>query len=325
MAHCLVTGGAGFIGAHLVEGLLRRGHQVRVLDDFSTGSHANIEAVQGQIAAANLACPLEVVEGSILNQPLLATAMHGIEYVFHKAALASVPFSLREPLLSNRVNVEGTLCVLLAARDAGVKRLIYAGSSSAYGDHPELPKREDHPTHPLSPYALAKLAAEHYCRLFTQLYHLETVTLRYFNVFGARQNPDSQYAAVIPKFITACLQHEPLPVYGDGQQSRDFTYVDNVVHGNMLAMTAPDVAGKVINLANGSRTTLLQLIAYIETFAQQRAQVQFLPPRPGDVLHSQADVSRAQALLGFEPLVNVEQGLQRTLAYYAHSLKASIL
>ena len=325
MAHCLVTGGAGFIGAHLVEGLLRRGHRVRVLDDFSTGSHANIEAVQGQIAAENLACPLEVVEGSILNQPLLATAMHGIEYVFHKAALASVPFSLREPLLSNRVNVEGTLCVLLAARDAGVKRLIYAGSSSAYGDHPELPKREDHPTHPLSPYALAKLAAEHYCRLFTQLYHLETVTLRYFNVFGARQNPDSQYAAVIPKFITACLQHEPLPVYGDGQQSRDFTYVDNIVHGNILAMTAPDVAGKVINLANGSRTTLLQLIAYIETFAQQRAQVQFLPPRPGDVLHSQADVSRAQALLGFEPLVNVEQGLQRTLAYYAHSLKVSIV
>jgi nucleoside-diphosphate-sugar epimerase len=289
------------------------------LDDFSTGAHANIQAVQEQLAAENLACPLEVVEGSILDQQFLATAMHGIEYVFHKAALASVPFSLREPLLSNRVNVEGTLCVLLAARDAGVKRLIYAGSSSAYGDHPELPKREGHPTHPLSPYALAKLAGEHYCRLFTQLYQLETVTLRYFNVFGARQNPNSQYAAVIPKFITACLQHEPLPVYGDGQQSRDFTYVDNVVHGNILAMTAPDVAGKVINLANGSRTTLLQLIAYIETFAQQRAQVQFLPPRPGDVLHSQADVSRAKALLGFEPLVNVEQGLQRTLAYYAHN------
>lgn len=321
MAHCLVTGGAGFIGAHLVEGLLRRGHRVRVLDDFSTGVQANIQAVQDQLAADNLACPLEVVEGSILDQQLLATAMQGIEYVFHKAALASVPFSLREPLLSNRVNVEGTLCVLLAARDAGAKRLIYAGSSSAYGDHPELPKREDHPTHPLSPYALAKLAGEHYCRLFTQLYQLETVTLRYFNVFGARQNPNSQYAAVIPKFITACLQREPLPVYGDGQQSRDFTYVDNVVHGNILAMAAPDVAGQVINLANGSRTTLLQLITYIETFAQQPAQVQFLPPRPGDVLHSQADVSRAKALLGFEPLVNVEQGLQRTLAYYAQSLK----
>jgi len=202
MASCLVTGGAGFIGAHLVEGLLRRGHRVRVLDDVSTGSRTNVRAVQDRLTVEGLACPLEVVEGSILDQQTLATAMHGIEYVFHKAALASVPFSLQEPLLSNRVNVEGTLCVLLAARDAGVKRLIYAGSSSAYGDHPELPKREDHPTHPLSPYALAKLAGEHYCRLFTQLYNLETVTLRYFNVFGARQNPNSQYAAVIPKFIT---------------------------------------------------------------------------------------------------------------------------
>ena len=316
MAYCLVTGGAGFIGAHLTEGLLRRGHRVRVLDNFSTGSSANIQAVQDQLAAENLPCPLEVVEGSILDQQKLATAMQGIEYVFHKAALASVPFSVQEPLLSNRVNVEGTLCVLLAARDAGVKRFIYAGSSSAYGDHPELPKREDHPTYPLSPYALAKLTGEHYCRLFTQLYNLETVTLRYFNVFGPRQNPKSQYAAVIPKFITACLHHEPLPVHGDGQQSRDFTYVDNVVHGNVLAMTAPNVAGKVINLANGSRTTLLQLIAYLEAFTQQCAQVQFLAPRPGDVLHSQADVSRAKALLGFEPLVNVEQGLQQTLAYY---------
>ena len=321
MASCLVTGGAGFIGAHLVEGLLRHGHRVRVLDDFSTGSRTNVRAVQDRLTMEGLACPLEVVEGSILDQQTLATAIHGIEYVFHKAALASVPFSLQEPLLSNRVNVEGTLCVLLAARDAGVKRLIYAGSSSAYGDYPELPKREDHPTHPLSPYALAKLAGEHYCRLFTQLYNLETVTLRYFNVFGARQNPKSQYAAVIPKFITACLKHEPLPVYGDGQQSRDFTYVDNVVHGNVLAMTAPDVAGKVINLANGSRTTLLQLIAYLEAFTHQRAQVQFLAPRPGDVLHSHADISRAKALLGFEPLVDVEQGLQRTLTYYTQHLQ----
>jgi len=321
MAHCLITGGAGFIGAHLVEGLLRRGHRVRVLDDLSTGSPANMCAVQDQLAAEGLAGPLEVVEGSILDQPTLAAAMHGIEYVFHKAALASVPFSLAEPLQSNRVNVEGTLCVLLAARDAGVRRLIYAGSSSAYGDHPELPKREDHPTNPLSPYALAKLAGEQYCRLFTQLYNLETVTLRYFNVFGARQNPESQYAAVVPKFITACLKNEPLLVYGDGQQSRDFTYVDNVVHGNILAMTAPNVAGKVLNVANGSRTTLLQLIAYLEAFTKQRAEIRFLEPRPGDVRHSQADISRAKALLGFEPSVDVEQGLQRTLAYYMQSLQ----
>lgn len=320
MAHCLVTGGAGFIGAHLAEGLLRRGHRVRVLDDFSTGSQMNVRAVQDQLATAGLACPLEVVHGSILEPQTLATAMHGIEYVFHEAALPSVAFSLHDPLQSNQVNVEGTLRVLLAARDAGVKRLIYAGSSSAYGDHPELPKREDHPTNPLSPYALAKLTGEHYCRLFTQLYQLETVTVRYFNVFGARQNPDSQYAAVIPRFIIACLKGEPLPVYGDGLQSRDFTYVDNVVHGNILAMTAPDVAGKVINLANGSRTTLLQLIAYLEAFTRQPVEVQFLAARPGDVRHSQADASRAKALLGFEPLVDVEQGLQRTLAYYTQFL-----
>src|SRR5499427_883283 len=310
MARCLVTGGAGFIGAHLTEGLLRRGHWVRVLDNFSTGARANVQAVQDQLAAERLACPLEMVEGSILDQQLLATAMQDIEYVFHQAALPSVEFSVREPLQSNRVNVEGTLCVLLAARDAGVRRLIYAGSSSAYGDHPALPKREEHPTQPLSPYALAKLTGEHYCRLFTQLYGLETVTLRYFNVFGPRQNPNSQYAAVVPRFIMACLKREPLLVYGDGQQSRDFSYVDNVVHGNMLAMTAPDVAGQVINVANGSRTTLVQLIAHLEACTQQRAEVQFVAPRPGDVRHSQADVSRAKTLLGFEPLVDVEQGLQ---------------
>jgi nucleoside-diphosphate-sugar epimerase len=292
-----------------------------VLDNFSTGAQTNVQAVQAQVAAAGLASALDVVDGSILDQHTLATAMHGIEYVFHKAALASVPFSLQEPLQSNRVNVEGTLCVLLAARDAGVRRVIYAGSSSAYGDHPELPKREDHPTNPLSPYALAKLTGETYCRLFTQLYGLETVTLRYFNVFGPRQNPKSQYAAVIPRFIVACLNHQPLSVYGDGQQSRDFTYVDNVVHGNILAMTAPDVAGKVINVANGSRTTLLQLIAYLEAFTKQRAEVQFLAARPGDVRHSQADVSRAKALLGFQPLVDVEEGLQRTLAYFTQYLQ----
>src|SRR4029450_5444375 len=199
MVHCLVTGGAGFIGAHLAEGLLRRGHRVRVLDNFSTGARANVQALQAQLAVENLACPLEVVEGSILDQQLLATAMQGIEYVFHQAALPSVEFSVREPLQSNRVNIEGTLCVLLAARDAQVKRVIYAGSSSAYGDHPELPKREEHPTNPVSPYALAKLTGEHYGRLFTELYNLETVTIRYFNVFGPRRNPPNQYAAAIRK------------------------------------------------------------------------------------------------------------------------------
>lgn len=316
MAHCVVTGGAGFIGAHIAAGLLQRGHQVRIIDNFATGARANVQAVQADLAREGLPCPLELVEGSILDQGLLATAMQGIDYVFHEAALPSVAFSVQEPLLSNRVNVEGTLCVLLAARDAGVKRVMYAGSSSAYGDLPGLPKREDHPTQPLSPYALGKLAGEQYCRLFTELYDLETVTLRYFNVFGPRQDPSSHYSAVIPKFITAVLQGTPLTVYGDGGQSRDFTYVDNVVHGNILAMTAPDVAGQVVNVANGSRTTLLQLITYLETLTQRPAQVHFLEARSGDVRHSQADVGRAKALLGYTPPVEIEQGLARTLAYY---------
>ena len=316
MAYCLVTGGAGFIGSHIVEGLLRHGHRVRVLDDFAGGAKRNLTAVQKQLAAEGLEVSLDVTEGSILDTERLATAMAGIEYVFHQAALPSVAFSVQEPLLSNRVNVEGTLCVLLAARDAGVQRVVYAGSSSAYGDSPELPKHEDHPTNPLSPYAVAKLTGEHYCRLFTQLYGLETVTLRYFNVFGARQNPNSQYAAVIPKFITALLQGDPLPVFGDGKQSRDFTHVENVVHGNLLAMTASGVAGQVLNLANGSRTSLLELIAYLEELTGQSAQIEFLPARPGDVQHSQADVTRAKHLLGFTPQVDVKQGLQRTLTYY---------
>jgi nucleoside-diphosphate-sugar epimerase len=316
MVHCLVTGGSGFIGSHIVEGLLRHGHQVRVLDDFATGAKHNLDAVQQQLSAEGIHITLELIEGSILDTETLATAMNGLDYVFHQAALPSVAFSLQDPLLSNRVNVEGTLCVLIAARDAGVKRVIYAGSSSAYGDSPELPKREDHPTNPLSPYAVAKLTGEHYCRLFTQLYGLETVTLRYFNVFGSRQNPNSQYAAVIPKFITALLHRESLPIFGDGEQSRDFTHVENVVQGNLLAMTAPDVAGHVLNLANGSRTSLRQLIAYLEELTGQQAQLEFLPARPGDVRHSQADTTRAATLLGFAPLVDVKEGLRRTLAYY---------
>ena len=316
MASCLVTGGAGFIGSHIVEGLLRHGHCVRALDDFATGAYANLEVVQKQLTAEGVAFSLHVVEGSILDIQTLTAAMVGVDYVYHEAALPSVAFSLQDPLLSNRVNVEGTLCVLVAARDAGVKRVIYAGSSSAYGDNPELPKREDHPTNPLSPYAVAKLTGEHYCRLFTALYGLETVTLRYFNVFGARQNPHSQYSAVIPKFITALLKGETLPVFGDGEQSRDFTHVENVVHGNLLAMTAPHVAGEVLNLANGSRTSLLQLITYLEALTNQHAHVEFLPDRPGDVRHSQADITRATHLLGFTPQVDVKEGLQHTLAYY---------
>ncbi len=319
MAHCLVTGGAGFIGSHLAEGLLRAGHQVRVLDNFSTGSMRKVQAVHEQLEAEGLAFSLETMEGSILAPAVLAEAMAGIDFVFHQAALPSVAFSLQDPFQSNRVNVEGTLCVLIAAREAGVKRVIYAGSSSAYGDSPTLPKQEDQPPNPLSPYAVAKLTGEHYCRVFTHVHGLETVVLRSFNVFGTRQNPNSQYAAVIPAFITALLQDQPLQVFGDGHQSRDFTYVANVVQGNILAMTAPHVAGQVINVALGGRTSLLELIAHLESLSQRRAQVTLLPPRAGDVKHSQADITRAKNLLGFETAVDVEEGLARTLAYYRSS------
>lgn len=316
MAHCLVTGGAGFIGSHLVEGLLRAGHQVRVLDDLSTGSMRNMQAVHQQLEAEGVAFSLETMDGSILVPAVLTEAMVGVDYVFHQAALPSVAFSLQDPLQCNRVNVEGTLCVLMAACEAGVKRVIYAGSSSAYGDSPTLPKQEEQPPNPLSPYAVAKLTGEHYCRVFAHVHGLETVILRYFNVFGTRQNPNSQYAAVIPAFIKALLQDQPLYVYGDGHQSRDFTYVANVVQGNMLAMTAPHVAGQVINLALGGRTTLLEVIAYLEGLSQRQAQVMLLPPRAGDVKHSQADITRAKTLLGFETTVDVEEGLALTLAYY---------
>ena len=322
MSCCVVTGGAGFIGSHLVEGLLLQGHTVRIIDNFATGKRRNVQAVQDQLAVEGITYSLEMCEGSILEAPVLANVMAGVDYVFHQAALASVAFSLQNPLLSNRVNVEGTLNVLLAARDAGVKRVIYAGSSSAYGDLPELPKREDHPARPLSPYALAKFTGEQYCGMFTRLYGLETVVLRYFNVFGARQDPHSQYAAVIPKFITACLEQEPVRIFGDGLQSRDFTYVDNVVHGNILAMTAAEAAGQVINLANGGRTTLLQLVGYLERIFGRHIPREFFPPQPGDVKHSQADASRAKALLGFQPLIEIEQGLERAVAYYRHQYEA---
>jgi nucleoside-diphosphate-sugar epimerase len=289
---------------------------VRVIDDFATGTTQNLKAVQSALQAENQPFSLEIIDGSILQPEILRVAMTDIDYVFHQAARPSVAFSLEEPILSNRVNVEGTLCVLVAARDAGVKRVMYAGSSSAYGDNVELPKHEEQIPNPLSPYAVAKHTGEQYCRLFTQLYGLETVVLRYFNVFGVRQNPHSQYAAVIPKFISALLHGKPLLVFGDGKQSRDFTYVENVVHGNILAMTAPEVAGQVVNIANGGRTSLLQLITYLEELSRCQARIEFLPARAGDVRHSQADVSRAKELLGFEPRVEIKEGLRRTLAYF---------
>ena len=303
----LVTGGAGFIGSHMVDALLSAGHSVRVVDNFSTGKRENLAHVAGQI---------DLHEISITDHAALAEAMQGVDYVFHLAALASVPRSVKNPLDSNEHNITGTLNVLLTARDAGVKRVVYAGSSSAYGDVDSEFKSEDMPPRPLSPYAVAKLAAEQYCQVFTRVYGLETVTVRYFNVFGPRQDPASAYAAVIPKFITAMLAGQPPTVEGDGLQSRDFTYIDNVVQGNLLACQTPGVAGQTFNIACGGRINLLDMIALLNNALGTMIAPTFIAPRPGDVRHSRADISKARQMLNFEPLVSFEEGMGKTLDWY---------
>jgi UDP-glucose 4-epimerase len=303
----LVTGGAGFIGSHIVQELVRRGERLRVLDNFSTGRRENIAPFLEHI---------ELVEGDLRDLPTVRRAVEGVDYVLHQAALASVPRSVADPLASNSANVTGTLHLLVAARDAEVKRVVYASSSSAYGDSPTLPKQEDMPTAPKSPYAVSKLAGEHYCRAFTEVYGLETVSLRYFNVFGPRQDPASQYAAVVPLFITAMLQGEPPTVHGDGLQSRDFTYVANVVHANLLATTAPGVAGRVFNIACGQRYTLLDLIAILDEIVDAHVTPVHTDPRSGDVRHSLADVTAAQEALGYRAEVDFGEGLRRTVAWY---------
>jgi len=303
----LVTGGAGFIGSHIVEELVRRGERVRVLDNFSTGRRENIAPFLEHI---------ELVEGDLRDLPTVRRAVEGVDYVLHQAALASVPRSVADPLASNAANVTGTLHLLVAARDAEVKRVVYAASSSAYGDSPTLPKQEDMPTAPKSPYAVSKLAGEHYCRAFTEVYGLETVSLRYFNVFGPRQDPASQYAAVVPLFITAMLRGESPTIYGDGLQSRDFTYVANVVHANLLATTAPGVAGRVFNIACGQRYTLLDLIAILNEIMDAHVTPVHTDPRPGDVRHSLADVTAAQEALGYRAEVDFREGLRQTVAWY---------
>ena len=312
MAHYLVTGGAGFIGSHLVERLLTEGHRVRVLDDFSNGRRSNIEAVQG----AGLE-RLQVSTGDIRDAALVAQAASQVDGIFHLAALGSVPRSIAQPLETNAVNADGTLNVLVAARDQGVKRVVFAGSSSVYGDLEELPKREDHPTKPISPYGLTKLIGEHYLQLFKQLYDLETVTLRYYNVFGPRQDPKSQYAAVVPNFMTKLQRGEPPVVHGDGEQSRDFTYVTNVVDATLLVMEAPAdrVSVGLFNVAVGERHTVNELLEII-----QAALGTDIPPvhqesRPGDIKHSQADISRIRTDLGFQPRVSLHEGLQKTVDY----------
>ena len=307
MARYLVTGGAGFIGSHLVEALVEKGQDVTVLDNLSTGYRHNLEPWMDRI---------EFIEGDLTDRQAVERALEGVEFVFHQAALASVPRSVEAPLDTNAACVTGTVQLLDAARRAGVKRLVYAASSSAYGDQPFSSKREVDVPSPLSPYAAAKLAGEAYCQAFYHTYGFETVCIRYFNVFGPRQDPNSPYSAVIPLFITAMLEGRKPVVYGTGLQSRDFTFVANVVHGNLLAMEADNVAGRVLNVANGQSTTLLELIAVLNRLLGTDVEPEFAPPRPGDVMESMADITLARKLLGYEPQVGFEEGLERSIAYY---------
>ena len=307
MAICLVTGGAGFIGSHLVEALLGAGHTVRVLDNFSTGSRDNLAAVRDRV---------EIIPGDVTDEETVHIAMREVELVFHQAALASVPRSVADPLATHRACVDGTLHVLQAAREAKVRRVIYAGSSSAYGNTERLPKSETDPTNPLSPYAVAKLAGEHYCAAFTNVYGLETVRLRYFNVYGPRQTPDSPYAAVIPLFIQALSEGRSPLIHGDGEQSRDFTFVADVVQANLRAAEAPGVAGQVYNVACGQRTSLLELVMILNSLIGTDVQPTHGPARPGDVKHSQADITPAQTELGYVPKFDIDQGLRKCLGYF---------
>jgi len=302
-----VTGGAGFIGSHLTEALVERGHRVRVLDDLSTGSLDSLKGCSSKI---------EWIEGDVRDAATVRRAVEGVEVIYHEAALASMQRSVEDPMSTHAVCATGTLQVLIGAREAGVRRVVYAASSSAYGNAPQLPKHEGQLLEPVSPYAVAKLAGENYCAAFTEIYGLETVRLRYFNVFGPGQDPSSSYSAVIPLFVTAMLAGRRPTVYGDGTQSRDFTFIDDVVSANLLAAEAPGAAGKVYNVASGRAVSLLEIIALLNRFLESDVEPVFEPPRPGDVMHSLADLSRAKADLGYVPQVNFEEGLRRSIEYY---------
>jgi UDP-glucose 4-epimerase len=304
---CLITGGCGFIGSHLVAALVERGDTVRVLDNLSTGRRENLGALSADV---------ELLEGDLRDAEGVRRAVEGVEYVLHQAALASVPRSVEAPIPTHEADATGTLHVLVAAREAGVRRVVYAGSSSAYGDSPTLPKQEDMPVRPLSPYAAAKLAGEHYCAAFARSYGLETVTLRYFNIFGPRQDPQSQYAAVVPRFATAMLAGRPPTIYGDGTQSRDFTYVDNAVQANLLALDAPNAVGESINVACGERYSLLDLVGALNAVLGTAIVPHHDPRRTGDVMHSLASIEKAERLLGYRPHVTFPEGLRRTVAWY---------
>ncbi|MCI0487331.1 MAG: SDR family oxidoreductase [Blastocatellia bacterium] len=303
----LVTGGAGFIGSHISERLVRSGHSVRVLDDFSSGKEENLESVGGDV---------ELFRGDIRDLEIVKRAVEGVDVVFHEAALGSVPRSVADPLTTHEVNITGTLNVLMAARDAGVRRVVYASSSSVYGETPELPKSEDIRPQPLSPYALSKLAGEHYISVFHHVYGFEAVSLRYFNIFGPRQDPESQYAAVIPKFVTALLDGNRPTIYGDGLQSRDFTYVENVVEANLLAAEAEAVAGRVFNVACGGRYTLLELLDRLKEIIGSDTEPLHEAARAGDVRDSQASIEAAERALGYRVMVDFDEGLRRTVDWY---------
>jgi len=309
MAKYLVTGAAGFIGSSLVRALLARGDEVRGVDNFSTGKPENLAAVRAQ---------MDFREADILDPNAMRLACQGVDYVLHQAAIPSVPKSILDPLGSNAANVDGTVQLLVAARDAKVKRVIYAASSSAYGDTPTLPKREDMPPNPISPYAVAKLASELYMVSFYRCYGLETVCLRYFNIFGPRQEPSSPYSGVLAKFITQMLRGDRPTIFGDGEQSRDFTFIDNAVAANVLACEAPaqKAAGQVFNVATGRRVTLNETCALLQSLTGYREKPIYGPERGGDIKHSLADISKAEAALGYEPMVNFEDGLRRTVEWY---------
>jgi UDP-glucose 4-epimerase len=315
MSNILVTGGAGFIGSNLTEALLRRGHLVRVLDDFSTGKRENLIFNQPYPS-------LEIIEGDVRILGTCQMAVKGTDYVFHQAALPSVQRSIEDPEGSDAVNAGGTLNILLAAREEGVKRVIYASSSSVYGDTPTLPKHEEMPPHPLSPYALQKYVGEQYCRLFYELYGLDTISLRYFNIFGPKQDPNSLYSAVIPKFIDALVQDHPPIIYGDGEQSRDFTYIENVVQANLLAMSAAILHGEAINVACGQRTSLNQLCHVLQKILGSNQSPLYEEPRKGDVRHSLADIRRGKEIINYEPTVGIEMGLKKTVEFFQRQKKS---
>lgn len=307
MSRVLVTGGGGFIGSHVATGLVERGHRVRVLDNFSTGHRENLAHLGGRV---------ELHEADLRDPHACLVACSEVEFVFHIAAIPSVPKSIDDPQPSHDVNISGTFNLLRAAHESGVRRVIYAASSSAYGNSEVSPKHEELPTGPLSPYAVQKLAAEHYLRVFSECFGLETISLRYFNVFGERQDPKSQYAAAIPAFVMAILRGEPPTVYGDGTQTRDFTYIANVVHGNLLAMQAMKTGGEVVNVACGGSISVNEVIAAINRALGTNVQPVYAPRRAGDVMHSCADITLAKRLLNYTPIVSFEDGLTRAIQFY---------